>query len=477
MGFVLRRGSSARMIYIKRFLAFILVALLLMGIVVQPRRAKAVDLVITPAAALLVGTIMITCGLVIAGDANFRQAVNIAWNRATDNLKSDLLSISATLNSAGTTAVNFAGDKWSEITGWISGVFPADSTQLTLPNSLYDASEHWTIQMWNGSCIRHVSNGVVATQLLTVPAGATGTQNVSFAGYDVSIFYSNSSSVETTVTFHLANSHSIGAAICSYSGSPGGLDYQINVPIIDTYNGYDEMWFSTQSQYSTDPTFSGYYWVNTNDSYYYDGFLLHRDWGQVYYYNADNVQMNLGDPYEYNSIAQFVSDVLCNYGNVLPYSVDTDVYSKATSVPTTGNVTLSVPDTMAGGEALEPSAAADISDVSYPDAAVSEGESTLEMTHSDVQSLGNLMLTKFPFCIPWDFARAVGLLAAPAEAPHWTIDLFGPVAGMVGGWHGSTTVDIDFSQFSTLAAVCRWMETIIFCAGLAVGTKRLLWTA
>jgi hypothetical protein len=87
------------------------------------------------------------------------------------------------------------------------------------------------------------------------------------------------------------------------------------------------------------------------------------------------------------------------------------------------------------------------------------------------------MVTKFPFSIPWDFARAVGLLAAPPVTPHWEIDFMAPLAHRVGGWADDTTITIDLGQFEALAAFCRWVETIVFCAGLAMATKRLLWTA
>lgn len=94
-----------------------------------------------------------------------------------------------------------------------------------------------------------------------------------------------------------------------------------------------------------------------------------------------------------------------------------------------------------------------------------------------IQSLGAIFITKFPFCVPWDFKNAVSLLAAPAEAPHWEVDFYAPISNRVGGWHGNTSIEIDLSDYEGLAALVRWFETIIFCAGLIVGTKRLIWTA
>lgn len=92
-------------------------------------------------------------------------------------------------------------------------------------------------------------------------------------------------------------------------------------------------------------------------------------------------------------------------------------------------------------------------------------------------ALGAALVSRFPFSIPWDIARGVQLLAAPAKAPYWELDLFAPISYRVGGWQGDTTIVIDFSEFDVIGQLCRWMSTIGFCLLLASGTKRLIWTA
>ncbi len=92
-------------------------------------------------------------------------------------------------------------------------------------------------------------------------------------------------------------------------------------------------------------------------------------------------------------------------------------------------------------------------------------------------ALGEALTTRFPFSIPWDFFRAVKLLAAPAKAPYFEVDFLEPLADEVGGWKGSTTVVLDFSQYAIIGQVCRWTSTIGFCLMLAGATKRLIWTA
>lgn len=92
-------------------------------------------------------------------------------------------------------------------------------------------------------------------------------------------------------------------------------------------------------------------------------------------------------------------------------------------------------------------------------------------------ALGAALTTRFPFSIPWDFSRAVQLLAAPAKTPYFEVDLLEPIAYRVGGWQGSTKIVLDFSEYEIIGQVSRWTSTIGFCLMLAGATKRLIWTA
>lgn len=94
-----------------------------------------------------------------------------------------------------------------------------------------------------------------------------------------------------------------------------------------------------------------------------------------------------------------------------------------------------------------------------------------------LSALGAAVVTRFPFSIPWDVAHGVQLLAAPAKAPYWEVDLLEPIAYRVGGWQGDTTIVIDMSKFEIIGQLSRWTSTIGFCLILASGTKRLIWTA
>lgn len=104
------------------------------------------------------------------------------------------------------------------------------------------------------------------------------------------------------------------------------------------------------------------------------------------------------------------------------------------------------------------------------------GEIT-DVDNLGLPALGHALTSRFPFSIPWDFFRAVQLLAAPAKAPYFEVDFMKPLADEVGGWKGDTTVILDFAEYAIIGQVCRWTSTIGFCLMLAGATKRLIWTA
>lgn len=74
----------------------------------------------------------------------------------------------------------------------------------------------------------------------------------------------------------------------------------------------------------------------------------------------------------------------------------------------------------------------------------------------------------FPFCIPFDLYHMVTLFVAEPEAPHakWEFSL--PFAA------GTYKVEWDLQEWDEVAALCRKMELILFCVGLAVATYKLI---
>lgn len=70
----------------------------------------------------------------------------------------------------------------------------------------------------------------------------------------------------------------------------------------------------------------------------------------------------------------------------------------------------------------------------------------------------------FPFCLPYDLIKFLGVLAAEPQTPKFSFDydLF--------GYKG--TVDIDLEEFNGVASVCRTMFNLVFIIGLIFITRK-----
>lgn len=74
----------------------------------------------------------------------------------------------------------------------------------------------------------------------------------------------------------------------------------------------------------------------------------------------------------------------------------------------------------------------------------------------------------FPFCIPFDLYHMVTMFDSEPEAPHakWEFKL--PFTA------GSYKIEWDLKEFDELAELCRKLELVLFCVGLAVVTSKLI---
>ena len=93
--------------------------------------------------------------------------------------------------------------------------------------------------------------------------------------------------------------------------------------------------------------------------------------------------------------------------------------------------------------------------------------------------LGAALVSRFPFCIPWDFVDTVKLLNADPVAPDIAVDLFPAAFKSKIGVTGSTEFRINLGdeKYQKIGTFCRWGSLIGFCFGLAMLTKRMIWTA
>lgn len=82
-------------------------------------------------------------------------------------------------------------------------------------------------------------------------------------------------------------------------------------------------------------------------------------------------------------------------------------------------------------------------------------------------SLPKLIISKFPFCIPFDVARLIGLLEADPKTPIFHVPL------KVGTILNEELV-LDLSQWDNAVRIIRWGELLVFVAGLVLVTRNYI---
>lgn len=95
------------------------------------------------------------------------------------------------------------------------------------------------------------------------------------------------------------------------------------------------------------------------------------------------------------------------------------------------------------------------------------GEVDTNMPKVDDLKLPSLIITKFPFCIPFDLQKGLSIfLAAPIE-PRFEIPI--KVGGVI-----DTSITLDFRDFDFLIRLIRWFELALFTVGLAAATRKFI---
>ena len=78
----------------------------------------------------------------------------------------------------------------------------------------------------------------------------------------------------------------------------------------------------------------------------------------------------------------------------------------------------------------------------------------------------------FPFCLPWDFVQGMYLFKADPEVPKFSFNI--EVPSFLGVPEQHWNIDVDFSQFETLAKITRWGFMVLFVYTLILLTGKIV---
>ncbi len=99
-----------------------------------------------------------------------------------------------------------------------------------------------------------------------------------------------------------------------------------------------------------------------------------------------------------------------------------------------------------------------------------------DLPHVDIDNPNkrSLLLSKFPFCLPWDLKNLFSLFLAPAEAPRFEIDFIPPAFKSKVGIEGSTQFVLDMSDFPLVGKMSRFFSFLSACLGLILVSRRIM---
>lgn len=145
----------------------------------------------------------------------------------------------------------------------------------------------------------------------------------------------------------------------------------------------------------------------------------------------------------------------------------TDVYPESDDIPNTirDTATDTIPD-VDSPAIPDVDTATDTATPINPDA--SDDTSTDERNTNRLK-LSTLILSKFPFCIPWDIYRTVATMVQEPEIPSfdWRFSL--------PSFNIDETLHIDFEQFETVAYIVRWFLSACWLVTLVLLTRKVIW--
>ena len=145
-----------------------------------------------------------------------------------------------------------------------------------------------------------------------------------------------------------------------------------------------------------------------------------------------------------------------NTGTDTETNTETDTTSKTLSqlITEVKNGTLSITEALAEVVAAVKAVPAEVA------------EATKAEVTTELDSLSLDLKDFFPFCIPFDLYAFFGCLNAAPEAPVFELALPTPF--------GSYSFTVDLSPYDSVAEICRKLQLLLFCIGLAFETRNLI---
>lgn len=454
---------SIRLDRLKRFVCLLLIFVLLFCFFMCPR-ASAVALEATTIAygGLLVGTILVGAGVVFSSHGDMVKVGNAMYKTLVNGSN----AIGKTISSISAWAVEHG-------TSLAKGA-------LRVGKDMYQS----IVDAFNASYSDgrfSISSPSVSDVYASYPLNSTMEANISsfFAAKPSEFYWSWQDSKSSSRHWKAVIA---GDYAYWYSGAPGGDFKVVDRFLLSTSYKWQNIYFALDGfgsnvltvqllgdYYDTDGdlctrTFASNYGVNypvylsTSDFYFKSDAAIAIPPSDLVY-PSDNYLVKMPD---IPSVDTATGEV--TYPDNIAYTKDAvaapyPIGDDGVKVP---DIPFDIPVDQTSGKPLDDTGT-DTDTPSKP----GEGTDTVDWPTSSDLSLPKLIITKFPFCIPFDIANMIGLLEAEPKAPVFKMPLkIGTVV--------NEEITLDLDQFSDVIRIIRWGELILFVAGLALVTRNYI---
>lgn len=448
---------------LKRFVCLLLIFVLLFCFFMCPR-ASAVALEATTIAygGLLVGTILVGAGVVFSSHGDMVKVGNAMYKTLVNGssaIGKTISSISAWAVEHGASlakgALRVGKDLYQGIvdafnSAYSDGIVQVSSDTLSVDNSKHDYPDI--------AAARSMLNSFVAAQYTRATAyNDYGSLTLSLVPKSV-----NNSGIVTYTTTVVTSSDSK-----PYTGAVYGVSAGVGIDI-SPYLGYYFYFYSKQPNgdvvTSTERYFSSFLGANNVSNVavvkgFYDIAVPTPDLA----YPSDNYLVRMPD---IPSVDTATGEV--TYPDSIPYTKDAvaapyPIGDDGVKVP---DIPYDIPVDQTSGKPMDDTGT-DTDTPSKPGEGTDTDKPSVNWPSAGDISLPKLIISKFPFCIPFDVARLIGLLEADPKTPVFHVPL------KVGTILDEEIV-LDLSQWDNAVRIIRWGELIVFVAGLVLVTRNYI---
>ena len=444
---------------LKRFVCLLLIFVLLFCFFMCPRAsAVAVEAATVAYAGALVGTILVGAGVIFSSHGDMQKvgaAMYKSWIKSSNAIGSKISAIAAWAVEHGEAAAKGALRVSKEMYQAIIDSFNADydSGSSSFGGDFVGASRFVDSKSVASSLGQIMTKKHVKEFTFSGSSSyGSGRCFLKVEGQNLCVYMQNNAGTKLLTSFNFSSQYGV-TAVSDYYFASGA----ISSSYMYFYGGVED----SKGQHWT----AGDVDISLPFTLSFPGCPVPNVLAPDLAYPSDNTLVRMPDIPSVDTDtgeAVFPSDAAYTKDAVaVPYPVDTE----GVKVP---DIPFDKPVDKSTGKALDdtgtdtdnPSKPGEGTDTDKP------GDSVNWPSAGDI-SLPKLIISKFPFCIPFDVARLIGLLESDPKTPIFHVPL------KVGTILDEEIV-LDLSQWDNAVRIIRWGELIVFVAGLVLVTRNYI---